>query len=88
MLFGHVHRMFPNYVSRMWLRDSRGGIVAALYAPGRLSTQVEDCSVAVLERTDYPFRSNVEFEFECSETVKFPFTVLHSCVGPKVLQSG
>lgn len=52
---GNVHRMFPNYVSRMWLRDSRGGIVAALYAPGRLSTQVEDCSVAVLERTDYPF---------------------------------
>jgi len=72
---GNVHRMFPNYASRMWLRDTRGGIVAALYAPGRLSTQVGDRSVAVLERTDYPFRNNVEFEFECSETVKFPFTV-------------
>ena len=72
---GNVHRMFPNYASRMWLRDTRGGIVAALYAPGRLSTQAGDRSVAVLERTDYPFRSNVEFEFECSETVKFPFTV-------------
>lgn len=72
---GNVHRMFPNYASRMWLRDVRGGIAAALYAPGRIATQVGGCPVTVTERTDYPFRSGIEFGFECREAVKFPFSV-------------
>lgn len=33
MLLCNLHRYFPNYVSRMWMKDASGSPVAALYGP-------------------------------------------------------
>jgi hypothetical protein len=33
---GNVHRLFPNYVIRMWMKDAENGLAATLYGPSRL----------------------------------------------------
>ena len=61
---GNVHRFLPNYVSRMWLKDSGGSPVAALYGP---SSVVYDLgggvTVKIDEETDYPFGEKIDFRF-------------------------
>ncbi|HIW66472.1 MAG TPA: glycoside hydrolase family 127 protein [Candidatus Alistipes intestinipullorum] len=71
---GNVHRMFPNFASRMWMRSGDDGIVAALYAPGRFETRVSGRDLRVVERTEYPFRDEIAFEFVCDGSVRCPFT--------------
>lgn len=36
---GNVHRMFPNYISRMWMNGDEHEIVAALYGPSEYRTE-------------------------------------------------
>lgn len=61
---GNVHRLLPNYVSRMWLKDASGAPVAALYGP---SLAVYDLgggiTVEIEERTAYPFSGKIDFVF-------------------------
>ena len=61
---GNVHRMFPNYISRMWLKDAEGQPVAALYGPSEVVYDLGDgVSVCIDEQTGYPFDENITFEF-------------------------
>lgn len=70
---GNVHRMFPNFVSRMWMRTENDGVVAVLYSPSCFETIIKGRSVRIEESTDYPFSDVVEFRFNLDRTVKFPF---------------
>lgn len=72
---GNVHRMFPNYISRMWMRDSEGGIVAALYGPSSFDAKIKGRAVSVVEDTDYPFSGKISFRFSMDDDVEFPFTL-------------
>lgn len=74
---GEVNRIMPNYVARMWMRDCKGGVVAALYGPGRLTTTVgpEQREVTIVQETDYPFSGRIEFQFRMAAPVCFPFSV-------------
>ena len=61
---GNVHRIMPNYVSRMWLRSRDGGVVAALFGPSSLEIPLAGnrrCSI--VEKTDYPFEDEISFHF-------------------------
>ena len=61
---GNVHRYFPNYVSRMWMKDASGDPVAALYGPSSVTYDLgEGLSVCIEEKTAYPFEEKVDFEF-------------------------
>lgn len=71
---GNVHRMFPNYVSRMWMRDNDGGIVAALYGPSSFSAETDGKKVTVRQITDYPFSGEIEFLFDMESPAKTAFT--------------
>lgn len=80
---GNVHRAMPNYLSRMWMRSTGvgpipgGGVVAAFYGPGSLTTTVgeKDTPVKVEAATRYPFEEAITFSFEPEEEVCFPFSV-------------
>lgn len=61
---GNVHRYFPNYVARMWLKDAEGQPVAALYGPSSVVYDLGDgVSVQINEKTGYPFEEKIDFEF-------------------------
>ncbi len=75
---GNVQRALPNYVERMWMRgsgDHAEEIVAALYGPGRLDTQIAGTRVVVEASTSYPFEQGVAFRITPDEPARFTFTV-------------
>jgi hypothetical protein len=74
---GNVHRAMPNYISKMWLRSPDGGIVAALYGPGRLQTTAGPAAtpVTITARTRYPFEQAIEFTLQPAAPAAFAFSL-------------
>lgn len=74
---GNVHRIFPNFASRMWMKDPEGGIVAVFYSPSVLKTKAgkENIPIEIEELTDYPFSGKIKFKFRSDRAVEFPFSV-------------
>ncbi|MFI4912656.1 MAG: beta-L-arabinofuranosidase domain-containing protein [Sedimentisphaeraceae bacterium JB056] len=72
---GAVHRIMPNYVSRMWMKDGDDGITAVLYGPSEITASVGKSgkSVKITEDTNYPFSEDINFIVECEESVEFDF---------------
>lgn len=71
---GNVHRFLPNYLGRMWMRDSRdGGLAATLYGPCRLKTVAGESAqqVEIIEETSYPFSSQIDFRIVAPQPVEF-----------------
>ncbi len=68
---GNVHRAMPAYIGRMWLDDGRGGVVAALYGPGRITA---GRGLTITQETTYPFGERVSFLFSCRRPARFRFT--------------
>ncbi len=74
---GNVNRIMPNFASRLWLRDKENGLVAALYAPSRVTYRVgkQQQEVTITERTRYPFSDRIVFTMKMTDDCEFPFTV-------------
>jgi len=74
---GEVNRIMPNFASRLWMKDNRGGLVAAMYAPSQVTTKVGKKSqeITVVQDTHYPFSDTIRFEIQTEKPVRFPFTV-------------
>lgn len=59
---GNVHRIMPNYAGRMWMRDKKEGIVAALYGPSEYTAKFSDGKkITIHEETCYPFSESIRF---------------------------
>lgn len=71
---GNAHRLMPIYATRMWMRDRKGGIVAALYGPSEVTFEHGGIKVTIEERTSYPFDEKVAFVFKVDGAVKIPFS--------------
>lgn len=71
---GNVHRLYPNYVSRMWMRSAGGGLAATLYGPStvRASVGSDSTPVEIVQTTDYPFRDSITFQFAGQHEARFP----------------
>lgn len=74
---GNVNRLMPNYATRMWMEDGRGGLVAALYGPSRITARVGPAKqeVTVVEETGYPFAETIEFQVRTAQPVRFPLSL-------------
>lgn len=74
---GEVNRIMPNFVSRMWLADGQGGLVAALYGPCQVTASLGEAgqTVTILEDTRYPFSERIEFHVQVSQPVEFPLSL-------------
>jgi hypothetical protein len=74
---GNVHRIFPNYAIRMWMKAADGGLAAVLYGPSTVSARVGDggSPVRITQATDYPFRERIEFRIDADGPVAFPLAL-------------
>ena len=74
---GNVHRLYPNYVSRMWMRSVNGGLAATLYGPSTVRTTVgaERTPVEIVQTTDYPFRDTIALRFAGEQAARFPLSL-------------
>jgi hypothetical protein len=73
---GNVHRFFPNYVIRMWMRDPNGGLAATLYGASKVEAEVglQKRLVTIEEETNYPFDEEVHFTLRSERSVSFPWS--------------
>jgi uncharacterized protein len=89
---GNVHRVFPNYVIRMWMRDQRGGLVAVLYGPATVKVPLgkQQQIVEVVQETNYPFEENIKFTIRTEKPLAFPlsFRIPEWCEEPRLLVNG
>ena len=68
---GNLHRYFPNFASRMWMKDRNGQPVAALYGPSSVLYDLGDgVTVKIQEITNYPFEEDIQFKFTFYEDGK------------------
>jgi hypothetical protein len=74
---GNVHRIFPNYAIRMWMKTADGGLAAVLYGPSTVTARVGDGGslVRIVQTTDYPFRERIEFNISAERPVAFPLAL-------------
>lgn len=72
---GNVNRFMPYYVEQMWLSAANNGLVASLFGPSSVATEVgkNQVPVRVTESTNYPFSEKIEFKFQMDTSVNFPF---------------
>jgi hypothetical protein len=89
---GNVHRIFPNYAIRMWMKTADGGLAAVLYGPSTVSARVGDggIPVRIVQTTDYPFRERIEFRIDADSPVEFPLAlrVPGWCAAPRLEVNG
>lgn len=89
---GNVHRLLPNYASRMWMRSERGGLAATLYGPSVLRTTVGEKHVPVVieQNTSYPFEETITLRFAGEHAVAFPLSlrVPGWCTAPALTVNG
>ena len=68
---GNLHRYFPNFASRMWMKDRNGQPVAALYGPSSVVYDLGNgVTVKIQEITNYPFEEDIQFRFTFYENGK------------------
>jgi hypothetical protein len=72
---GDVNRTMPNFACRLWMTDSAGAPVAALFAPSRFNFKVGNTPVSIVEETAYPFEEEVHFTIVTTGPVVFPLLV-------------
>jgi hypothetical protein len=89
---GNVHRLFPNYVIRMWMRDQKGGLAATLYGPCHVNATVgpDNHPIEIVEATDYPFDERILFTVHTKKPVEFPLSlrIPQWCATPSLLVNG
>lgn len=85
---GNVNRIFPNYASRLWMKDKENGLVAALYGPSQVTSVVgsQHQEVTIVETTRYPFSDRISFQMQMTKDTEFPFSVRIPawCAQPKI----
>jgi DUF1680 family protein len=74
---GNVHRFLPNYVIRMWMTDTKGGLAAVLYGASTVRAKVgaRGHAVEIVQETDYPFGEEIIFTIRTSTPVAFPLSL-------------
>lgn len=72
---GNVNRMLPNFVSRMWMTDSEGGAVAAIYGPGTATFHTSTGDVSIRCATAYPFDEMLTFTVSGAEGASIPLSL-------------
>jgi hypothetical protein len=89
---GNVHRLFPNYVSRMWMRSADGGLAATLYGPSTVRTTagVDHTPVTITQSTNYPFADTITFTFRGDHEARFPLSLRIPgwCAEPRLAMNG
>ena len=68
----NYHQGWPKFVASLWMRAPSEGLVAVLYGPSEVSTEVRGTTVRIREETDYPFRERITFTVDPQRPLRFP----------------
>ena len=68
---GNIHRLYPNYAARMWLRG-KGEAIAALYGPS--SFRFND-NLSFIEDTQYPYDETITISAKATKRQKAGLTL-------------
>ncbi|MGA8529225.1 MAG: beta-L-arabinofuranosidase domain-containing protein, partial [Acidobacteriaceae bacterium] len=89
---GNVHRLYPNYVSRMWMRSAQGGLAATLYGPSTVRATVgpNQTPVTIVQTSDYPFGDTIALKFTGEHEARFPLSLRIPgwCHKPQIVMNG
>lgn len=81
----------PYYAEHLWMATQNNGLAAVLYAPSSVTAKVgSGTEVRIVEKTDYPFGDEVEFEISTPKPEAFPLLlrVPGWCKDPRVTVNG
>ena len=81
---GNIHRLFPNYAARMWLRGE-GEAVAALYGPSAF--RFSD-SLTFVEETEYPYGDTILIKADGSGKARLTLRIPGWCTDPSLKLNG
>ena len=84
---GNIHRLYPNYAARMWLRGE-GEAVAALYGPSEFRF---DDHLSFVEETEYPYGETISIRVRASggrHAAKLTLRIPGWCSGACLLVNG
>jgi hypothetical protein len=89
---GNVHRIFPNYVIRMWMKTRAGGLAAVLYGPSMVNAAVgpNGNPIEIVQTTSYPFDENINFTIHTEQPATFPLSlrIPRWCEAPRLTLNG
>lgn len=89
---GNVHRIFPNYVIRIWMTTPDHGLAAVLYGPSKVKLPLGEnkTPVEITQETNYPFEEQIRFKITAEAPVTFPLSlrIPHWCIAPKLAVNG
>jgi hypothetical protein len=89
---GNVHRIFPNYAIRMWMKTNDDGLAAVLYGPSKVKATVgaDNQPVEIVQTTNYPFDEQIHFKINTSRAVTFPLSlrIPEWCDAPRLAVNG
>ncbi len=63
-------RVYPYFVKSMFMVGEEG-ILALLYGPCKLETQIQGVLIKIEQETEYPFKQNVKFRLETEKPLEF-----------------
>jgi uncharacterized protein len=66
---------WPKFAAHMWMKTHDNGLAAVALGPSEVSTTIGDVRVRIVEKTDYPFSGDVEFEVRTSASKRFPLLI-------------
>ncbi len=69
--FYNFHLGWPMFVSAMWMKYRKDGLVAVLYGPCRVETEIKGVKVCIHEKTSYPFTEEIILDIKCEQPVDF-----------------
>jgi hypothetical protein len=90
---GNVHRLFPNYVIRMWMSESDGeGLAAVLYGASIVRARVGASHelIEIEQQTQYPFDEEIHLTIRSDRAVAFPLSLRIPgwCTQPRLALNG
>ncbi len=71
----NFHQGWPKFTTSLWMAKGDNGIVAALYAPSEVRTQLANTNVHIIEESDYPFRDSVRMTINPDTPANFDLSL-------------
>jgi len=71
----NYHQGWPKFTSSLWMKGPEDELIAALFAPCELRTNVRGTEVHISEETEYPFRNTLRLVVNPSRPLAFPLSV-------------
>ena len=70
----NMHQGWPKFIQNLWYASADNGVAALVYGPSEVKMKVGSRDeVHFIERTNYPFNEEVEFEYLSEKSLAFPF---------------